>query len=158
MIQITRTTSDNPDFRGLVVLLDQELQERDGEEHSFYAQFNKIDKIRHGVVAYLGEQPVGCGAIKEYAPGVAEIKRMYVSDAFRRKGIARQVLGELERWAEELGFADCILETGKKQPEAIELYQSMGYDVIPNYGQYIGVENSVCMKKQIMDRAQDVTA
>ncbi len=149
MIRIIRTDSSHSDFRGLVVYLDQELRQRDGEEHVFYAQFNKIDKIRHVVVAYQGDSPVGCGALKEYAPEVAEIKRMFVPEAYRRQGIARRVLRELERWAKELGFTTCILETGKKQPEAIDLYQSMAYEAIPNYGQYSGVENSVCMKKDL---------
>jgi GNAT superfamily N-acetyltransferase len=147
MIRIIRTDSSHSDFRDLVVYLDQELRQRDGEEHVFYAQFNKIDKIRHVVVAYLGDTPLGCGALKEYAPEVAEIKRMFVPEAYRRQGIARRVLSELERWAKELGYTACILETGKKQPEAIDLYQSMAYKTMPNYGQYSGVENSVCMKK-----------
>lgn len=149
MMRIFRTTSNSLDFRILVELLDQELHVRDGAEHAFYAQFNKINKIRHVVVAYQGDTPVGCGALKEYAPKVAEIKRMFVPEAYRRQGIARQVLGELERWAKELGYTTCILETGKKQPEAIDLYQSMAYEAMPNYGQYSGVENSVCMKKDI---------
>lgn len=158
MTHFIRTDSDNADFRSLVVFLDQELRQRDGEEHVFYAQFNKIDKIRHVVVAYQGDTPVGCGAIKVYAPDVAEVKRMFVSEAFRRQGIAQRVLTELERWAAELGYASCILETGKKQPEAIRLYQSMGYEVIPNYGQYSGVENSVCMKKHLIREEKEANA
>ncbi|CAN5902718.1 hypothetical protein BH24BAC1_BH24BAC1_35710 [soil metagenome] len=112
----------NSNFRSLVAKLDQELQQRDGPDHTFYAQFNKIDLIRHAVVAYRGETPVGCGAFKEFNPGVAEIKRMFVPPEYRRQGIARQVLAELENWAGEVGYTTCILETGKKQPEAIDLY------------------------------------
>jgi len=149
MTNLVRTNSDNSDFRRLVALLDKDLQIRDGDEHSFYAQFNKIDKIRHVVVAYLGGEAVGCGAIKEYAEGVAEIKRMFVRHERRGQGIAKSILSELETWANELNFSDCILETGLKQPEAIGLYQKNGYATIPNYGQYKGVENSVCMKKTI---------
>lgn len=149
MINLFRTNSDNSDFRELVVLLDQELQIRDGDEHSFYAQFNKIDKIRHVVVAYENEKAVGCGAIKEYAEGVAEIKRMFVRAERRGQGIAKSILFELEMWASELDFSECILETGLNQPGAIALYQKSGYETIPNYGQYSGVGNSVCMKKFI---------
>ncbi|MEO6589269.1 MAG: GNAT family N-acetyltransferase, partial [Pyrinomonadaceae bacterium] len=58
-----------------------------------------------------------------------------------------KILAELENWAKELNFSECILETGLKQPEAIRLYQKSGYETILNYGQYAGVENSVCMKK-----------
>jgi putative acetyltransferase len=148
-IKLVRTDSDNADFRDLVALLDAELQIRDGAEHVFYAQFNKIDAIRHALVAYENERTVGCGAFKEYLSGVAEIKRMFVRPEARRNGIAAKILTELETWAKELNFAECILETGWKQPEAVSLYQKSGYEIIPNYGQYAGIENSVCMLKRL---------
>lgn len=133
----------------LVSLLDAELAERDGSEHSFYSQFNRIDKIRYVVLAYDRGKPLGCGALREYQPQTMEIKRMYVPPEGRRRGIASLVLVELERWARELSYTKCILETGKKQPEAINLYRKHGYAVIPNYGQYAGVENSVCFEKAL---------
>lgn len=149
MTNLIRTNSDNSDFRELVRLLDEDLQIRDGNMHSFYAQFNKIDKIRYVVVAYENGQAVGCGAIKEYEKGVAEVKRMFVKPEWRGQGIAKKILSELEIWANELNFSECILETGKNQPEAIGLYQKSGYQKISNYGQYEGIELSVCMKKFI---------
>ncbi len=149
MTNLVRTNSDNSDFRELVVLLDEYLQIQDGNEHSFYAQFNKIDKIQHVVVAYENFEPVGCGAVKKYAEGAAEIKRMFVQPERRGRGIARSILFELESWARELNYSECILETGKKQPEAIRLYEKSSYQTIPNYGQYSGIENSVCMRKSI---------
>ena len=149
MLHLTRTSSDSADFRGLVHLLDQDLQVRDGAEHTFYAQFNKVDAIRHVVVAYLGDEPVGCGAFKEFTNELVEIKRMFVHPAHRGQGIAQATLTELEQWAQTLHYRGCVLETGKKQPEAIALYQKSGYQRIPNYGQYIGVENSVCMQKSL---------
>lgn len=148
-IDILRADSENADFRELVALLDAELASRDGAEHLFYAQFNKIDKIREVIVAYENEIAVGCGAFKKYEPNVAEIKRMYVREENRSQGIAGKILAELEAWAQESGFSECILETGLKQPEAIRLYQKSGYEMIPNYGQYAGIENSVCMRKSI---------
>jgi len=150
MLHLVRTTSENPDFRALVQLLDQDLAERDGAEHGFYAQYNKIDLIRHAVVAYLDDQSAGCGALKEFEPGAVEIKRMYVRPECRQQGVARTVLGELEKWAAELGYPTAILETGKRQPEAIALYERSGYALTPNYGQYVGVENSVCMRKELV--------
>jgi putative acetyltransferase len=149
MIRILRTHSEHPDFIGLVRLLDADLAIRDGADHSFYAQFNKTDQIRHVVLAYENEEPIGCGAIKEYNPNTMEIKRMYVSPPGRKRGIATKILSELETWAGELSYSRCMLETGKKQPEAIGLYIKSGYRQIPNYGQYTGVENSVCFEKQI---------
>ncbi len=147
MIKLIRTDSSNPNFVELVKLLDKELQIRDGADHSFYAQYNKIDKIKNVVVAYIDDIAVGCGAIKEYEPGTIEIKRMFVKDKYRSKGIATFVLLELEKWTRELGCSKCILETGVKQPEAIRLYTKNNYSIIPNYGQYAGVDNSVCMEK-----------
>ena len=147
MLYLKRTDSDDPNFVALVKLLDADLAIRDGEEHAFYAQYNKIDKIKHVVLAYKGEKALGCGAIKEYAPGIMEIKRMYVLPEGRNQGIAKKVLAELEAWAQDLAYARCILETGLKQPEAIALYQKSDYEQIPNYGQYAGVENSVCFEK-----------
>ena len=149
MTNPVRTNSDNPDFLELVALLDADLQIRDGAEHSFYAQFNKIDRIHEVVVAYENGKAVGCGAFKKHSASAAEIKRMFVRPDNRGRGIAGQILTELEDWAKELNFSECILETGKKQPEAVKLYQKSGYKIIPNYGQYVGVENSVCMKKPI---------
>jgi putative acetyltransferase len=149
MINIKRTNSDNHDFRELVKLLDTDLAIRDGDAHAFYDQFNKIDNIRYVVVVYENEEPAGCGAIKEYKPGLMEVKRMFVLPGSRKRGIASRILTELEIWASELSFSKCILETGKGQPEAIELYKKNGYTVIPNYAQYIGVDNSLCFEKKL---------
>lgn len=149
MLTLTRTDSTNNDFITLVRLLDLDLQIRDGEDHAFYAQFNKIDAIKNVIVAYWEDQAVGCGAVKYHTGGTGEIKRIYVHPEYRGKGIATAVLGELELWARELGWEDVILETGKAQPEAINLYQKNGYTLIPNYGPYEKVENSVCMKKTV---------
>jgi len=123
------------------------LQIRDGGDHTFYAQYNMIDKLKNVVVAFYNDFAVGCGAIKEYDISTIEIKRMFVKDEYRSKGIATKVLIELELWTGELGYNKCILETGFKQPEAIRLYTKNNYNVIPNYGQYAGVVNSVCMEK-----------
>ncbi len=149
MIDIKRTNSDSKDFTDLVRLLDADLAIRDGEDHAFYSQFNKLDQIKYVVLAYEDGKPVGCAAIKEYEPLVMEVKRMFVSPECRGKGIASKVLQELENWASELGFEKCILETGVKQPEAIGLYKKNGYQFIPNYGQYAGVQQSVCFEKQV---------
>jgi len=149
MNNLIRTTSDNSDFQSLVKLLDDYLAIKDGNDHSFYAQYNKIDKISNVVVYYDNQIAVGCGAFKEYDSKTVEIKRMFVHPDYRSKGIGAIILSELESWAKELNYSDSILETGKRQPEAIHLYQKAGYQIIPNYGQYANVENSLCMKKMI---------
>jgi len=149
MITTIQTNSGNADFQQLVRLLDQDLATRDGADNAFYAQFNKIDLIQHAIVAYEGDVPVGCGAIKAFSPEAMEVKRMYVLPEKRGMGIASVVLAALEEWAKQLGYKKTVLETGKRQPEAIALYTHRGYVVTPNYGQYVGVDNSVCFEKPL---------
>lgn len=149
MIILTRTDSYNKDFIELVKKLDAYLAIVDGKDHSFYAQFNKIDALNYVIVAYDDNKPVGCGAIKEYAPGTMELKRMFTLPEYRGRGIAAQVLAGLEIWAVELSCNKCILETGKRQDDAIAFYKKNGYSAIPNFGQYAGIENSVCFQKEI---------
>lgn len=149
MLTTIRTNSDNPHFIKLVAALDAYLAITDGDEHAFYSQYNKIDKIKHVVVAYENEIPVGCGAIKELAADSMEVKRMFTSPEGRKKGVATTILIALEQWASELGYKKCVLETGIRQADAVSLYQKCGYQSIPNYGQYIGVDNSVCFEKEL---------
>ncbi|TGD57688.1 GNAT family N-acetyltransferase [Flavobacterium humi] len=147
-MKLIRTTSDNIDFQYLTALFDEYLVIIDGDEKDFFAQFNKIE-LKNVVVCYDDGIAVGCGAFKEYEPQVAEIKRMFVHPEHRGKGVASKVLAELESWAKELGFGKCILETSYKLENAILLYKKSGYATIENYGQYIGVESSICMEKII---------
>ena len=149
MITIKRTTSDNEDFGNLVVQLDAYLRVLDGEDHAFYAQFNKSNLLKNAVICYENDTAVGIGAYKEFEPNVAEIKRMYTLPESRGKGIAKAILTELEAWAREENYTTSILETGFLQVDAIGLYQKLGYEITENFGQYSGVANSVCMKKLI---------
>ena len=149
MITIKRTTSDTADFGNLVVQLDAYLRVLDGEDHAFYAQFNKTSLLKNAVICYENNIAVGIGAYKEFEPKVAEIKRMYTLSEYRGKGIAKAILTELEAWAKEENYTTAILETGFMQVDAIGLYKKLGYTVIENFGQYKGVENSVCMEKKI---------
>lgn len=149
MIEIVRCTSENLDFINLVDLLDADLAERDGEDHAFYHQFNSIDMLRHTIVLFENDKAVGCGALKETEPKVMEIKRMYTLPDYRGKGYATIILHGLENWAAEMSYEKCVLETGKRQPEAIQLYKKKGYKVIPNYRQYAGIANSICFEKNL---------
>jgi GNAT superfamily N-acetyltransferase len=150
VIVLRRTDSEDPAFRSLVSDLDADLAIRNGVDvHAFYAQFNGIDMIRHVVVAYDGPAAVGCGAVKPMEPGTMEIKRMYTRPEARGRGVASMILGELERWAFEMGNSRTVLETGLKQREAIHVYTKSGYVRTPNYGQYAGIENSICFEKRL---------
>ena len=146
MLTFTRTTSDNPDFQKLTALFDEYLIDIDGDEKDFFAQYNQI-YIDNVIVCYQNDIAIGCGAFKKSDTQVAEIKRMFVPIENRGKGIALKILSELEVWARELNHTSCILETSFKLENAIALYKKLGYEFIPNYEPYIGVESSVCMKK-----------
>ena len=147
MFLLQRTDSYNVYFRELVAMLDTFLAERDGKDHAFYAQFNKLDNIKNTIVCFDDNEAFGCGAFKQYDETTVEIKRMFVKPSYRAKGAATKVLQELEKWAIENNFSSAILETVKNQPEAVALYKKNGYTIIPNFGQYKNVENSICMHK-----------
>lgn len=153
MISILRTDATDPRFHALVHLLDEYLAEQDGDEHSFYDQYNQLDQIKYVVLAMENDIAVGCGAIKKFSEDAMEVKRMYVLPRERGRKIASRILVELETWTFDLGFRRCVLETGKRQPDAIRLYQTCGYTNIDNYGQYVGMENSICFEKKLEKQA-----
>ncbi len=103
--------------------------------------------IRNCVVIYVENIPAACGAFKKWDDSTAEIKRMYTHPDFRKRGLATVIVRELEIWAKELNYTSAILETSLEQIEAISVYEKSGYRRIPNYGQYIGVDKSVCYEK-----------
>ncbi|NMM47451.1 GNAT family N-acetyltransferase [Marinigracilibium pacificum] len=142
-----QSTSENDDFKSLILKLDQYLADGNGDKNEFFAQFNKVDLIKNVVIAFEGNTAIGCGAFKAYDDDSVEIKRMYVLPEKRGNGIATAVLDHLEEWAASLGFSRCILETGNHMTDAIKLYSKNGYKKIPNYGQYEKVLESVCFEK-----------
>lgn len=147
--KIEHTTSENPAFHQLIAELDEDLNSRYGELQKQYNPFNKVEKIDTVVIARIDGQAIGCGCFKPFDSETVEIKRVFLQKSFRGNGIANTILNELETWASELGFAAAVLETGIGQPEAIRFYTKQGYTVISNFGQYIGNDNSVCMKKEL---------
>lgn len=149
MIIIKRVDNHNADFLLLVKELNAFLAVTDGDEHAFYDQYNQLQDIKHILVAYRDDRPLGCGAIKALDASSYEVKRMYTTIDSRGQGIAKKILSSLEAWAKELGAVQCVLETGRRQTAAIALYQSAGYQTCDNYGQYIGVANSICFSKTV---------
>ncbi len=147
--KIVRVDNDNLDFQKLIVSLDADLAGRYGPIQKHFAQFNKVDNIRDVVVAYAEGDPAGCGAFKPYDTEIVELKRIFVTAEYRRKGLAGLILRELELMAKAKGFRTAILETGVLQPEAIQLYRKAGFEIIPNYEPYIDSINSVCMQKRL---------
>ncbi|MFV8374609.1 GNAT family N-acetyltransferase [Flavobacterium sp. LB1P62] len=148
-IKIVKTTSENPDFVSLIAALDASLWERYPELKTNYWGNNVIELNPNVVIIYLEDKAVACGCFKKYDRNTIELKRMFVSPEARGMGLAQKILKELELWAYELGFSVCVLETLYKQKEAIGLYQKVGYTIVDNYPPYVGLKNSICMKKQI---------
>lgn len=148
-MKIVKTTSEDASFRALILELDAYLAEIDGNEHTFYTQYNSITQLQHVIVVFINKKAIACGAFKALNQTTVEIKRMYTSPLSRGKGLATAVLTALEDWATALQYKTCVLETGKRMPDAIALYTKNGYKKTANYGQYIGVANSVCFKKTL---------
>lgn len=150
MANLKRASSDDLDFIYLVGLLDKDLWTRYPLTQQNYTANNTIKPNTNAVIAYEDGEPVGCGCFRETGIGGAvEIKRMYVVEPMRGKGIAKSMLRELECWAAGLGWNEAVLETGINQPEAILLYTRAGYARINNYGPYAGNKESICMCKNI---------
>lgn len=144
-----RTDSNDRDFQYLSVLMDSDLRQRYGEVQTIYDDLNKLGEVDTVLIAYNDKAPVGCGCFRKFSDNTIEVKRMFVEPAYRGQGVATQILSGLEAWAKEKGFTRAILETGRKQPEAIHLYERSGYAITINYGPYAGMENSVCMRKKL---------
>jgi GNAT superfamily N-acetyltransferase len=151
-LRIERVPLDDPTAVELMHALDAESQSRypfDLSRH-FVVHPEEFDEGRGlFVMAYAGDEAVGCGAIRMLPGNDAEIKRMYVAPAGRRRGVARAVLAVLEAEARSLGAARMILETGNKQIEALALYRREGFDEIPRYEPYVDAQHSVCMAKTL---------
>lgn len=147
--KILKTDGKNADFVKLTKLLDDDLNGRYGQKQEQYNKHNKLDGINDAAVIYKDKVPVACGAFKKYNDETVELKRIFVTKENRGHGLSKIIVNKLEEAARASGFRVSVLQTGKKQPEAINLYKNAGYGIIQNYGQYAGDDNSVCMKKDL---------
>ncbi|MDE6568001.1 MAG: GNAT family N-acetyltransferase [Lachnospiraceae bacterium] len=145
------TDGRNPDFIELCHGLDCFLNELVGGEknRAEYIPYNQLDDIHDVFVAYDSNIPVGCASFKKYDNESAEIKRVFIKQEYRGKGISIQLMELLEKIAREQGYHYLILESGEPLVAAMALYRKIGYKVIPNYGQYKDMPDSICMKKKL---------
>ncbi|WP_337967414.1 GNAT family N-acetyltransferase [uncultured Flavobacterium sp.] len=148
-IEVVKTTSENPDFVTLIKIFDTFLWERYPELKKDYWGNNLIEFNDNVVLIYLEGKLVASGCFKKYNENTVELKRMFVLPEARGLGLAQKVIKELEIEAKKQGFKTMILETLYKQIEAIGLYQKLGFEIVENYEPYIGLKNSVCMRKSI---------
>jgi GNAT superfamily N-acetyltransferase len=132
-----------------------------GEMGTRYGELRTGSRLEPGgvvasLVGYVGDEAVGCVAVrfKDYASiaAAAEIKRMYVLPGRRKSGFARVLMGAAEEVARRAGATRIILETGTEQPEAVSLYQAIGYLPIPPYGDYAHDPRSLCFAKELPTR------
>ncbi|MFG6394021.1 MAG: GNAT family N-acetyltransferase [Lachnospiraceae bacterium] len=145
------TDGQNKDFIVLCHELDKYLNELAGgeENRAGYIQYNKLDDIHDVVIAYDNDIPVGSASFKKYDNENAEVKRVFIKKEYRGQGISHKLMKMLEQRARRQGFKYFILESGEPLVEAMALYRKIGYKVIPNYGQYADMEDSVCMRKKL---------
>ena len=101
------------------------------------------------LVAWIDDVAVACGGVRRHDATTAEVKRMYVIPDARRRGISRVVLTELEVRARAIGYTRLVLETGTRQPEAMALYESAGYESITPYGPRSDASFSRCYAKSL---------
>lgn len=145
--EIIRTDNQDPGFHELIHHLDIDLYQRYGEIMDDFNHLNKTDGLTEVVVILHDGSPVACGAYKPYNTESVELKRIFVHSGHRRRGLSRRLMNELEAAAKAEGYQSALLETGEMQPEAIALYKSCGYEIIENYPPYVGIDISVCMRK-----------
>jgi len=150
MINYKRAHAFDQDFQNLIVELDKDLWARYPEIQQNFTPFNRVDESFRVIIAYDVTIPVGCGCFRPmHEDHTIEIKRMFVAQAFRNRGIGKHILLQLEQWAIEDGFTVSKLETGINQPEAITAYMKSGYTRIPNFPPYVDVAESICMMKKL---------
>jgi putative acetyltransferase len=149
-VEIVRCTTAAPEFQSLVHGLDAELRERYGDVQDLYSPLNKVVEIETAVVAFDAERtPLGCGCFKQHAPGIIELKRMYVAPQSRGRRIGAHIVAALEDWARTLGYTSAVLETGNLQHEAVALYTRCGYVRTENFPPYDALPASICMRKDL---------
>ena len=143
------TNGLNQDFIILCHELDDFLNELVGgeENRSQYIPYNSLDDIQDVIVVYDKDIPVGCASFKHYENTAAEVKRVFIRSGYRGRGISKEIMKLLEQKAKDKGYHKFILESGEPLVSAMGLYRKIGYQVIPNFGQYKEMDDSVCMEK-----------
>ena len=146
-----RTDGKNEDFIENCRLLDMDLDRRVGRQikREKYQKFNQLDEIREAIVVYDNGKPVGGGAIRRYDDENIELKRVFVHNEYQGQGIGSRLVSLLIEWAAQLGYRRMILETGELLAESCAVYKKLGFAVIPNYGPYADMPESLCMAREI---------
>jgi GNAT superfamily N-acetyltransferase len=149
-VDIRVVAYDHPDATSLVEAVQGEYVIRyGGPDDTFVEPAEFAPPLGLFLVGYLAGEAVSCGGWRAHDDGTVELKRMYVAPWARGRGLARAMLAELERTAQQAGHRRLILETGRKQPEALALYRSSGYTDVPEFGYYADWPLSVHLGKSL---------
>lgn len=150
-MEFVRTTGKNEDFIENCRLLDLDLDRRVGRQikREKYQKFNQLDEIKEAIVVYDEDKPIGGGAIRKYDDETVELKRVFVHNEYQGQGIGSRLVSLLIEWAAQLGYRRMILETGELLSESCAVYKKLGFKVIPNYGPYVDMPESLCMGRAI---------
>ncbi len=156
-MKFQRTDGKNKDFIENCRLLDMDLDRRVGKkiERDKYKKYNQLDEIKEAIVVYEGNRVIGGGAIRRYDDETIELKRVFVHTEYQGQGIGSRLVSLLMEWAVELGYKKMVLETGELLAESCAVYKKLGFQVIPNYGPYADMPESLCMAKDLEDRGED---
>ena len=146
-----RTVGTDKDFIENCRLLDMDLDRRVGKKikRDKYKKYNQLDEIKEAIVVYEDNKPIGGGAIRRYDDENIELKRVFVHAEYQGQGIGSRLVSLLIEWAVELGYKRMILETGELLAESCAVYKKLGFKVIPNYGPYVDMPESLCMAKNL---------
>ena len=146
-----RTDGKNKDFIENCRLLDMDLDRRVGKKikRDKYTEFNQLDEINEAIVVYEGSKAIGGGAIRRYDDETVELKRVFIHTEYQGQGIGSKLVSLLIEWSVELGYKRMILETGELLVESCAVYRKLGFKVIPNYGPYVNMPESLCMAKAL---------
>ena len=132
----------------LLDALSAQLAVRFGSDgRASFTEWKQDDPCYIFLLARQDDEAVGCGAVRPVAARIGEVKRMFAK--YPGQGIGAAVLRQLEAEAQKAGYAELWLETRLANTEACRFYARHGYQRRPNYGQYIGRENSACFSKSL---------
>ncbi|PNH83950.1 GNAT family N-acetyltransferase [Arthrobacter sp. AFG20] len=150
-LNIRKVSWSNPVGADLRAAQQAELDARFGcPDHEPGPKPSEVDTAVFLVAYDKGSgQPVGCGGLRLLDSETAEIKRLYVLPYTRGSGVASSILAALEAEAFAQGITRITAEAGSAQTDGRNFYVSAGFDPVPNFGPYIGVEYSYCFEKKI---------
>ena len=151
-VRLRAVPYEEPVAQRLVEAVQQEYVARYGGRDGAVVDSAEFEPPRGAfLVAEVDGVPVGCGAWRMHAPGVAEIKRVYVAPGLRRRGVAGVVVAALEAGAVRAGCRAIVLNSGNRQPEALALYRAAGYTPVRAYGLYADAPGAVFLGKDLPD-------